>query len=233
MDARLGLCTAGILNRLRTFTWVLVVPYLASNGKTISQTLRSWTVQSVPALKPYSSRPSCGWDTLSGWTTIACPISCCTGSLRLARESKAVCANDTRTLRRGTVNGAAFSWKNLRPQLVTSYWCSLTYTASASFKDGHCQRLRAAYEHHHRASSADIKITEFQCCTCSRLCASRLGLESHLRIHRWSHTTQSFSNSKDNHYCCHHHDQDHDLHLDCFSLYHWNYFDYKSTLDIL
>ena len=116
MDARLGPCTAAMSNSWRTSTCVPSVTYLASAGKTVSQTSRSWTVQSVPALRPYSSRPSCdGWDMSSGWTAIACPASCCMESLKPARESKAARASGTRTL----YSGAASSRKNLRLQLVT------------------------------------------------------------------------------------------------------------------
>ena len=46
------------------------------------------------------------------------------------------------------------------------------------------QKLVAAYERPHRTSSAKITTTEFQCPICFRLCASRLGLQSHQRIHR-------------------------------------------------
>ena len=50
--------------------------------------------------------------------------------------------------------------------------------------------------HKPRAFSADITATELQCPTCScRLCASRLGLQSHQRIHGWSHNTQSTTDS--------------------------------------
>ena len=65
-----------------------------------------------------------------------------------------------------------------------SHWCSLTRTASTRFEDDRRQSLMAAYERRHRACSADITTTEFQCPTCSRLCASRLGLQSNQRIHR-------------------------------------------------
>ena len=80
---------------------------------------------------------------------------------------------------------------------------------SMMLTDPHCShqfrgrprhRLMAgAYERSQRTFSADITTTEFQCPTCSRLCASRLGLQSHQRIRGWSHNTQSSSDTMDNH----------------------------------
>ena len=81
------------------------VPFLACAGKTASQTSRSWTVHSVSAFRPYSSRPSCdGWDKSSEWTILACPVNCCMESLRALQEH---------------FSGGASSWKNLRLQTVT------------------------------------------------------------------------------------------------------------------
>ena len=115
MNVRLGHCTTGISNSWRTFACVPSIPNLASAGKTISQTLRSWNVQSVPALRPYSSRPSCdGWEMSSGWTIFACPVNCCIESLRLARKSKAALASSTRTLWRKTFSGVGNQPKELK-----------------------------------------------------------------------------------------------------------------------
>ena len=77
-----------------------------------------------------------------------------------------------------------------------SQWCSPTLTASTSFEDDRRQRLTAAaYERRQRAFSADVTTTEVQCPACSRLCASRLGLQNHQRIHGWSHNTQPSTHS--------------------------------------
>ena len=45
------------------------------------------------------------------------------------------------------------------------------------------QELTAARETHRRAASAVIT-TDFQCAYCSRLCASGLGQQGHLHVHR-------------------------------------------------
>ena len=66
-------------------------------------------------------------------------------------------------------------------------WRDMPWTdqnAAANFKEAWCQKLTAARERHCRAASAVIT-TDFQCLHCSRQCASRLGLQSHLRVHRW------------------------------------------------
>ena len=48
-----------------------------------------------------------------------------------------------------------------------------------------CQKLTAARERHCRAALAVITTTDFQCPHSSRFCASGLGLQSGIRIHRW------------------------------------------------
>ena len=158
-------------------------------------------MQSVPGLRPYSSRSSCeGWEMSSGWTIIACPVNCCMESSRLARKSKAALASSTRTLWRKTFSGVGNQPKELEAVASDrSHRRLLTHTAPNNFKDDHRQRLIATYERHHRASSADITIMEFQCPTCSRLCPPRLSLQSHQRIHRWSYNTQSSLDMRDNH----------------------------------
>ena len=151
------------------------VPYLACTGKTASKTSRSWTVQNVPALRPYSSSPAAmgGTNHQNGRSSHA-------PSATVWRA----CARCKDTVK-GNLQWCGIQLKELEAaDSDRSQWCSPTLTASTSFEDDRRQRLTAAaYERHQRAFSADITTTELQCPTCSRLCASRLGLHSHQRIH--------------------------------------------------
>ena len=118
-------CETCMSNSWSTLTCVLSIPYLASAVKTVSQTQRSWTVKIVPALSPYSSRPSChGWEVHQDG--------------RMARERKTARGSGTRTRSRGTFGDGASSRKNLRLQL-----------ASTCFEEELRQRLMAAYERRH------------------------------------------------------------------------------------
>ena len=63
-------------------------------------------------------------------------------------------------------------------------WRATIHRAAVSFEEARCQKLTAAREQRHKASSTIIQTTDFQCPHCSRLCASSLGLRSHLRKHR-------------------------------------------------
>ena len=63
-------------------------------------------------------------------------------------------------------------------------WRALTHKAAANCEEARHQKLTAARDKRHRAASAVITTTDFQCPHCSRLCAFRQGLQSHLRIHR-------------------------------------------------
>ena len=80
-----------------------------------------------------------------------------------------------------TVTGN-LQWCGIQPKELEaaasdrSHWRSLIHTASTSFEDDRRQRLMAACERRHRASSANITTTKFQCPICSRLCTPRLGL---------------------------------------------------------
>ena len=66
-----------------------------------------------------------------------------------------------------------------RPQ-----WRSRTHKAVENFEDTRRQKLTAARDQRHRTPAAAVTTTEFQCPRCSRLCVSRLGLQSHIRMHR-------------------------------------------------
>ena len=81
-------------------------------------------------------------------------------------------------------------WCHINPRDLEGYamdrpkWQGSVHRAAANFEEARCQKLTAAREGHHRAASAVITTTDFQCPQCSRLCASGLGLRSHLRDHR-------------------------------------------------
>ena len=63
-------------------------------------------------------------------------------------------------------------------------WRASTHKAAANYEEVRHQTLTAARDKRHRAASAVITTTDFQFPHCSGLCASRLGLQSHLRVHR-------------------------------------------------
>lgn len=63
-------------------------------------------------------------------------------------------------------------------------WRTKIHDAVNTFEEARRQKITAAREQRHRASSAVITTTDFQCPYCSRICASSLGLRSHLRVHR-------------------------------------------------
>ena len=85
---------------------------------------------------------------------------------------------------------ANLQWCHINPGDLEGYamdrpkWRGSVHRAAANFKEARCQKLPAARGRHRRAASAVIT-TDFQCPHCSRLCASGLGLRSHLRVHRW------------------------------------------------
>ena len=69
-------------------------------------------------------------------------------------------------------------------------WRGLVHKAAANFEEARCQKLTTARERHcrerhRRAASVVITTTDIQWPHCSRICTSRLGLQSHLRVHRW------------------------------------------------
>ena len=63
-------------------------------------------------------------------------------------------------------------------------WRALTHKAAANYEEARHQKFTAARDKRHRAASAVTTTTDIQCPHRSRLCASRLGLQSHLRVHR-------------------------------------------------
>ena len=85
---------------------------------------------------------------------------------------------------------ANLQWCHIKPKeleeraMDRAKWRALTHNAAANYEEVRHQKLTAAREKRHRAVSAVITTTDFQCPNCSRLCASRLGLQSHLRVHR-------------------------------------------------
>ena len=84
----------------------------------------------------------------------------------------------------------SLQWCELKPKELEEaiserpQWRSRTHKAVENFEDTQHQKLTAARDQRHRAPAAAVTTTDFQCPHCSRLCASRLGLQSHLRVHR-------------------------------------------------
>jgi exonuclease III len=66
-------------------------------------------------------------------------------------------------------------------------WRAATRHASISLEEDRRMRQISARERRHRAAAAPVTETEFRCPTCNRLCRSRLGLQSHSRVHGKEH----------------------------------------------
>ena len=85
---------------------------------------------------------------------------------------------------------ANLQWCHIKPRELEEramdrpVWRASIHKAASNFEEARSQKLTAARERCHKAPSAVITTTDFQCPHCSRLCASRLGLQSHLRVHR-------------------------------------------------
>ena len=85
---------------------------------------------------------------------------------------------------------ANLQWCQINPRDLQGYtmdrpkWQGSVHRATGNFEEARCQKLTAARERHRRAASAVITTNDFQCPHCSRLCASGLGLRSHLRVYR-------------------------------------------------
>ena len=85
---------------------------------------------------------------------------------------------------------ANIQWCHVKPRELEERardrpgWRASVHKAAANYEEARRQKLTAARDKRHRAASAVITTTDFQCPHCSRLCASKLGLQSHLRIHR-------------------------------------------------
>ena len=85
---------------------------------------------------------------------------------------------------------ANLQWCHIKPRELEEcamdrpVWRASIHKATSNFKEAHSQKLTAARARRHKAASAVITTTGFQCPHCSRLCASRLGLRSHLHVHR-------------------------------------------------
>ena len=85
---------------------------------------------------------------------------------------------------------ANLQWRHIKPRELEEramdrpVWRVSIHKAASNFEKARSQKLTAARERRHKAASAVITTTDFQCPHCSRLCASRLGLQSHLRVHR-------------------------------------------------
>ena len=85
---------------------------------------------------------------------------------------------------------ANLHWRHIKPGDLEGHvmdrpkWRGLVHKAAANLEEAGRQKLTAARERDRRAASTVIK-TDSQCPYCSRLYASRLGLQSRLRVHRW------------------------------------------------
>ena len=85
---------------------------------------------------------------------------------------------------------ANLQWRHIKPRELEEramdrpVWRASIHKAASNFKEARSQKLTAARERRHKAASAVITSTDFQCPHCSRLCASRLGLQIHLRVHK-------------------------------------------------
>ena len=85
---------------------------------------------------------------------------------------------------------ANIQWCHVKPKELEKRaanrpeWRASIHKAAANYEEARRQKLSDVREKRHRAASALTTTTDFQCPHCSRLCASRLRLQSHLRVHR-------------------------------------------------
>ena len=118
-------------------------------------------------------------------------------NLPMAKGTQVDLRTAARTASKPICTGASSSQRHLRNMPETDH----TGEASARFEETWRQRLIAARNRQHSATPA--LTTNFQCPHCSWLCASRLGFQSHLRVHWWFVAMGKFSSDlKDNHYYC-------------------------------
>ena len=101
-------------------------------------------------------------------------------------------ASDSRTPWRRTWNGVTSNQPSSSLQrLERSSWRGLSQKAATKLEEESCQRLTAARDQSRRAGPVTTTrtTTEFQgpYVLCSTLCASSLGLRSHLKPHQWGH----------------------------------------------
>ena len=144
MGARLVYCTAGMSNSWSTFTCVLSIPYLASAVKTVSQT-----------------KGPGPWRLYQYWAHTHQGLAAMGGTcIRL----------DDHRMPRQLLYGELGAGKRKKNRPLKRYkdtvkvnfpWCDI-HTASTSFEDERLQRLMAACERRHRASSAEITTMEVQ-----------------------------------------------------------------------
>ena len=107
------------------------------------------------------------------------------GELQLGKRSK----GRPRLRFKDTVK-ANIQWCPIVPKEMEEHardrpkWKASVRKAAANSETARRQKLSVAREKRHRAASAPVTTTDFQCPHCLRLCASRIGLQSHLRVHR-------------------------------------------------
>ena len=84
---------------------------------------------------------------------------------------------------------AKLQWCQINPKDLEGYamdrtkWRRSVHRTATNFEEATCQKLTATRESHRRATSVVITTTDLQRPHCLRLCASGLGLRSHLRVH--------------------------------------------------
>ena len=82
------------------------------------------------------------------------------------------------------------SWCSIQPHEFEATaanrqaWRSVILDASEAFERNWQQRLMTRRDNRHRAASAPVLTAAHRCDTCGRLCASKFGLQSHMRSHK-------------------------------------------------
>ena len=85
---------------------------------------------------------------------------------------------------------AGLKWCGIPPtELVATAldrqrWRTLTQSASSALEEERRHQAQSARERRHLAASIPATTANFQCAVCARLCKSRIGLQSHSRVHR-------------------------------------------------
>ena len=169
MVVRRGHCIAGISRNWSSFTYELSAPSWESGSWTTSPIWRSSIIKAQLRWVGHVIRME---------------------EFRMPRRPMYGERNQGRSkLRYKDTVKANLQWCHINPRDLEGYamdrpkWRGSVHRAAANFEEARCQKLIAARERHRRAASAVITTTDFQCPHCSRLCASGLGLRSHLHVH--------------------------------------------------
>ena len=157
-------------------------PFLEYGGRTRLQTQKSLKEQTVSPLKRCFAKVLCWTGHVIRMDAQRIPKKLLFGELEQGhRKQGRPCKRYKDTVKVG------LKWCNIPPaELVATalgiqYWRTLT---RSSLEEERRQEAQSARECCYLAASVPATTANFQRPVCTRLCKSRIGLQSHSRIHR-------------------------------------------------